>query len=87
MYDRRMRRRASLAVALLLLALAAIPVSGARGGALVDAAREYRASLEQLLPYQEDALHRAMEKLSRGRELLALGMVARVDVEAAERAY
>jgi hypothetical protein len=54
--------------------------------ALIAAAREYRASLETLLPFHVQALARATEALERRRELLPRGVVARREVDEAERA-
>ena len=78
-----MRPRAVLVATLLLAALAA---PAARGGPLLDTAREYRASLERLLPYQEAVVERAGTRLERGRELLAKGFVAPREVEELARA-
>lgn len=54
--------------------------------AQVDAARRYRESLEALRPLHEAAAARAAIELERRRALLAQGLIARADVEAAERA-
>ncbi len=53
---------------------------------LIAAAREYRASLEKLLPFHEQDLARATETVEKRRELLARGIVAPREVEAAEQA-
>jgi hypothetical protein len=52
----------------------------------VGATRAYRTSLERLLPYREDAVLWAAVTLENRRRLLAMGAVARADVEAAEHA-
>ena len=54
--------------------------------AQVEAARRYRASLDVLMPLHEAAVERATADVERRRALLAQGLIARVDVEAAERA-
>jgi hypothetical protein len=54
--------------------------------AQADAARRYRASLDALLPYHEAAEGRAAAEVERRRALLAQGLLAATDVEAAERA-
>ena len=53
---------------------------------VVAAAREYRASLDRVLPFREDAARRAGAALETRRRLLELGGVARRDVETAEAA-
>src|SRR5215831_15995719 len=53
---------------------------------LIAAARAYQASLEALLPFQEAAVARATEAVAKRRELLTRGIVARRDVDEAERA-
>jgi len=53
---------------------------------LVSTSREYRASLERLLPFREDAVRRAAEALETRRRLLESGAVSRRDVEMAEAA-
>ncbi|MGH7355844.1 MAG: hypothetical protein ACRELS_14855 [Candidatus Rokuibacteriota bacterium] len=78
-----MRPRPLLAAALLL---ASVAVPAARGGPVLDTAREYRASLDRLLPFQEAVAQRAATRLERGRELLARGFVAAREVEDLERA-
>lgn len=91
-------KRALAAVALSSLALAA-PLAGggapdsdarrdlerARAG-VVTTTREYRTSLDRLLPFREDAVRRAAAALETRRRLLETGAVARRDVETAERA-
>ena len=52
----------------------------------VSATRTYRATLGRLLPYREHAVHWAQITLDNRRRLLAMGAVARAEVEAAERA-
>jgi hypothetical protein len=51
-----------------------------------DAARRYRESLEELLPLREAAEARAAAEAERRRALLARGLIARADAEAADRA-
>jgi hypothetical protein len=53
---------------------------------LITAARDYRASLERLLPFHEAELARATETLEKRRLLFERGIVARREVEEAERA-
>ena len=62
------------------------PVGGRAGtpGTVVTAAREYRASLEQLLPFNEDDVTRATAALEKLRGLFELGIVSRRDVQDAE---
>ena len=47
---------------------------------------EYKASLGKLLPFYENDLKRAEEKLEQGKKLLAEGLIARTQVEENERA-
>jgi hypothetical protein len=54
--------------------------------AQAEAARRYHASLDALLPLHEAAEARAAAEAARQRALLAQGLIARADVEAAERA-
>lgn len=91
-------KRSRLAAALALLALLA-PLA-ARGAQPSDArrdlararadvvatSREYRASLDRVLPFREDAVRRAGATLETRRRLLESGAVARRDVETAEAA-
>ncbi len=49
------------------------------------ATRAYKASLERLLALRDAELQRALAYLERTRDLLARGIVARSDVDAAER--
>jgi multidrug efflux pump subunit AcrA (membrane-fusion protein) len=91
-------KRALAAVALSSLALVAPLAAGgapdfharrdldrARAG-VVTTARDYRASLDRLLPFREDAVRRASAALETRRRLLETGAVARRDVETAEQA-
>jgi hypothetical protein len=55
-------------------------------GDVVTAAREYRASLERLLPFNEADLTRATAALETRRGLLERGIVSRRDVDDAETA-
>ena len=57
----------------------------ARAG-MVSATRDYRTSLDRLLPFREDAVRRAAVALETRRRLLETGAVARRDVETAEQA-
>jgi Outer membrane efflux protein len=47
----------------------------------VQATKDYKSSLEQLLPFYEAGVKRADERLSKTKELYAQGLVARHDVE------
>jgi hypothetical protein len=49
-------------------------------------AREYKASLERLLVHRESDLQRALEQAERTRDLVDRGLVARNEVDTAERA-
>ena len=51
---------------------------------VVSTSREYRASLDRVRPYREDAVRRAAAALETRRRLLESGAIARRDVEAAE---
>ena len=53
---------------------------------LIATAQAYRASLEALLPFHEAEVTRATETVARRRELFTRGIVARREVEDAERA-
>jgi len=53
---------------------------------VVTSSREYRASLDRLLPFREEAVRRAGAALETRRRLLESGAVARRDVEVAEAA-
>jgi hypothetical protein len=59
---------------------AATPVSD-----VVGAARDYRASLDNLLPFREQAVTRARETALVRRRLLEEGLVSRREAEVAER--
>lgn len=74
---------------LALVALAAAPAAGAPedvASDLVNAAREYRASLADLLPFRETEVTQARERLAIRRRLADEGLIARRDAEAAEQA-
>jgi len=64
---------------------AASPLEAARA-AQAEAARRYRESLEELLPLREAAETRAAAEAERRHALLAQGLIARADAEAAARA-
>ena len=51
----------------------------------LQATRDYKASLERLLVLREHDVQRALEQLERTRALVDRGIVARKDLEAAER--
>jgi hypothetical protein len=51
---------------------------------VVTSSREYRARLERLLPFRQDAVRRAAAALETRRRLLDSGAVSRRDVEIAE---
>lgn len=53
---------------------------------VVATSREYRATLDRVLPFREEALRRAAAALETRRRLLESGAVSRRDVEAAEAA-
>jgi len=81
--------RGRIACALALLALAAAPVAGvpsAPPSDLLSAAREYRATLVNLLPFREDAVTHARERLAERRRLVEEGLIARREAQAAEQA-
>jgi hypothetical protein len=89
-------KRSQLALVLLLLAL--VTPLAARGAQptdvrghlararadVVTSSREYRESLDRLLPFREDAVRRAAAALETRRRLLDSGAVSRRDVEIAE---
>ena len=78
-----------IACALALVALALAPraaTPAAIPSELAEAAREYRASLADLLPFREAAVTRAREALATRRQLADQGLIARRDAEAAEEA-
>src|SRR5262245_6298329 len=52
----------------------------------LKATRDYKAALERLLVLREDEVRRALERLDRTRDLIDRGIVAKKDLEAAERA-
>jgi hypothetical protein len=52
----------------------------------VKKTNEYKASLAKLLPYQEEKVKRAEEKLEQSRKLLAEGLIPRSQFEESERA-
>jgi hypothetical protein len=90
------------ALALLAAGLALLPAQGrtdprsaesrrepsAQGPAseLIAATREYRTSLEKLLPFREADVTRTTEAAAKRRELLDRGIVSRREVEEAEQA-
>src|SRR6266550_4608861 len=77
-----------MACALALAALAAGPVAGAPSALpseLVSAAREYRASLANLLPFREEAVTHARATLATRRQLAEDGLIARREAETAEQ--
>jgi hypothetical protein len=84
--------RMSLPRIVLVLALLAPIVASVAGAAaepsseLVTAAREYRASLADLLPFREAAVTQARDALATRRRLADEGLVARRDAETAEQA-
>lgn len=53
---------------------------------VVATSREYRASLDRVLPFREDAVRRAAAALETRRRLLETGAVSRREVDAAEAA-
>jgi hypothetical protein len=80
--------RWQVACALALAALAAGPVAGAPSALpseLVSAAREYRASLANLLPFREEAVTHARATLVTRRQLAEDGLIARREAETAEQ--
>ncbi len=89
-------RRAIVALLLAALGLAgAAPAARAPAAAedleavraaQAEAARRYRESLDALLPLHEAAAARAAAAAERRRALLAEGLIARADLDAAERA-
>lgn len=91
-----MSGRRALVAATLTVALAAAPAAPApptatpelqaARAAQAEAARRYRASLDALLPLHEAAEARAATEAERRRALLAQGLIAAADLEAAERA-
>src|SRR5437773_9096680 len=80
--------RRPIACALVLLALTGAPVTGASSpvpSELVSAAREYRASLANLLPFREEAVTHARATLATRRQLAEDGLIARREAETAEQ--
>src|SRR3989442_1453599 len=80
--------RWQVACALVLAALVAGPVAGAPSALpseLVSAAREYRASLANLLPFREEAVTHARATLATRRQLAEDGLIARREAETAEQ--
>jgi len=78
-----------IACVAVLLALTVAPLRAlpaAIPSELAEAAREYRASLANLLPFREDAVARARETLATRRQLAEEGLIARRDAEMAEQA-
>lgn len=57
-----------------------------RAAEVATALKEYRASLDALLPLQEQALARAVERRDRGRELLERGIISRREFEETQAA-
>ncbi len=74
-----------VSIALVATALASVP--GEEFEALAAAAREHKASLLRLLALQEQDLDRATNDVARLRALLARELVARRDLEDAERRH
>jgi hypothetical protein len=52
----------------------------------VKATKDYRVSLEKLLPLYEANLHRAEDRLAQSKTLFAQGLIAKRDLDASERA-
>lgn len=52
----------------------------------IKATREYKASLEKLLPLVQKPLNRAEEKLARSKELFSQGLISKRELENDERA-
>jgi multidrug efflux pump subunit AcrA (membrane-fusion protein) len=75
----------ALAPLALAAALAGAPAARSEP-ALAEAARDYRASLADLLPFREAAVTRARETLVNRRDLAERGLIARRDAEAAAQA-
>jgi len=72
-----------------LLVLALVPLRAAPAAVpseLAEAAREYRVSLGNLLPFREAAVARARETLATRQQLAEQGLVARREIEVAEQA-
>lgn len=78
-----------IACALVLLGLTMAPLRAtpaAIPSELAEAAREYRVSLANLLPFREAAVARARETLATRQQLFEQGLVARREIGAAEEA-
>jgi hypothetical protein len=78
-----------MACAVGLLVLALVPLRAAPAAVpseLAEAAREYRVSLGNLLPFREAAVARARETLATRQQLAEQGLVARREIEVAEQA-
>ncbi len=54
---------------------------------VVESTREYKASLDRLLPFQEADAARAAAQVQKRKELLEGGLVSRRDVEESERVW
>lgn len=52
----------------------------------VEKTNEFKASLAKLLPFQEEKVKRAQEKLDQSRKLFDEGLIPRAQLEASERA-
>ena len=52
---------------------------------LIAASKEYKASLEKLLPFEEDERKRAVDEVERREQLLAEGVASKRDLEDSER--
>jgi hypothetical protein len=52
---------------------------------LIAASKEYKASLEKLLPFEEDERKRAADEVELRKQLLAEGVASRRDLEESER--
>jgi hypothetical protein len=79
--------RIACAVSLLAVALAPLAATPAAiPPDLATAAREYRVSLGELLPFREAAVSRARATLATRRQLAEDGLIARRDAEVAEQA-
>jgi hypothetical protein len=78
-----------MACAVVLLVLALVPLRATPAAVpseLAEAAREYRVSLGNLLPFREAAVARARETLATRQQLAEQGLVARREIEVAEQA-
>ena len=52
----------------------------------INLTKDYKASLEKLLPLYEKELHRVEERAAKDQELFKQGLIARKDLDAAEKA-